>query len=75
MVCIDSYWWMAGEGEGGRQGAGCVCVLEGGDQADNYRNNETHTHTSTHSCNQNILKKRVQVIDLVNRETQSDINQ
>ena len=24
----------------------CVCVLEGGDQADNYRNNRTHTHTS-----------------------------
>ena len=46
MVCIDSYWWMVGEGEGGRQGAGCVCVLEGGDQADNYRSNRTHTHTS-----------------------------
>ena len=28
-----------------------------------------------YSCNQNILKKRVEEIDLVNRETQSDINQ
>ena len=48
--------------------------LVGGDQAGNYRNNETHAHTSTHSYSQSILKKRVQETDLVNRETQSDIN-
>ena len=32
------YWFLLG--------VPCVCVLEGGNQADNYRNNRTYTHTS-----------------------------
>ena len=51
-------------------GVTSACVLVWGDQADqtgNYRNNGTYTHTSTHSYNQNILKKRVQEIAFVNK--------
>ena len=45
-------------------GVTCVCVLVGGDQVCNYRNNRTYTHISTHSYNQSILKKKVWEIDL-----------
>ena len=30
-------------------GVTCTCVAVGGDQAGNYRNNGTYTHTSTHT--------------------------
>jgi len=53
-------------------GVTCACVLVGGDQADqagNYRNNGTYTH----SYNQSILKKRVQEIHLVNKGNQNSV--
>ena len=59
----------------------CACVLGGGDQAGNYKNNGIYTQTSTHThthnffYNQSVLKIRVQEIDLVSKKNQSDINQ
>ena len=54
-------------------GVTCACVLVGEDQVDqagNYRDNGTYTHTSTHTVTTSVLKKRVQEIDLVNKESQ-----
>ena len=59
-VCIpSSFWFLSLEGKVGGVvcvdfflGVTCICVPVGGDQADqagNYTNNGTYTHTSTHT--------------------------